>query len=179
MLSGRCATVTITAFFGRLAAASLALCPAAAFAQDSAGGGAGVGASDPGVTVLTLGDLPPDAQQRRDAMVANARRFARIRTRADCLADAAATGDIVVCGQVRDESLPVPEAFGPRLPRTDGAAVDPSGVPCELTSQGCYEGVNLPRLAGATVKLIGLIFDPDANLGEGDPIPERFRGANR
>ena len=34
----------------------------------------------------------------------------------------------------------------------------------------------LTDLMGGSVQLL---IDPDRNLGEGDPIPERFRGANR
>ena len=112
--------------------------------------------------------------------MANARRFARIQSRSDCLADADASGDIVVCGRPQDEGLPVPEVYGPIAGSTDGAAVDPRGEPCGASISGhCYSGVDLPQLFGAAIGVVGLIIDPDKNLGEGTRIPERFRGANR
>ena len=119
------------------------------------------------------------ASQPVDYM-ANARRFARLRSYADCRADADASGDIVVCGRAQDEGLPVPEVYGPVAGSTDGAAVDPHGEPCGASiSNRCYVGVDLPKLAGAVIGVVGLLIDPDRNLGEGTPIPERFRGANR
>ncbi|QJQ32458.1 hypothetical protein GV829_08365 [Sphingomonas lacunae] len=112
--------------------------------------------------------------------IANARRFARIRTHEDCRAEAAATSDIVVCGRQQDEGLPLPEIYGPVAGSTDGAAVDPRGEPCGASISGqCYSGVDLPQLLGAAVNVVGLIIDPDRNLGEGTRVPERFRGANR
>lgn len=112
--------------------------------------------------------------------MANARRFARLNSRSDCLADAARSGDIIVCGPPQDEGLPVPEVYGPIAGSTDGAAVDPRGEPCGASISGhCYSGVDLPQLFGAAIGVVGLIIDPDRNLGEGTAIPERFRGANR
>ena len=104
----------------------------------------------------------------------------RRRTRADCIAEAMVSSDIVVCAPLDDQQLPVPEVYGPQAGSTDGSAVDPRGPPCGASISGnCYTGVNLPRLAGAVIGAVSLIFDPNRNLGEGDPIPERFRGANR
>lgn len=112
--------------------------------------------------------------------MANARRFAGRRSYADCQAEAATSGDIVVCGRGQDEGLPVPEVYGPIAGSTDGAAVDPRGEPCGASISGhCYTGVDLPALFGAAVGVVGLIIDPDKNLGEGTRIPDRFRGANR
>ena len=127
---------------------------------------------------------PPTAEPTPTAedYLANARRMVVRRTVADCLADAAAAGggEIVVCGRIRHDGLPVPELFGPVAGSSDGAAVDPRGEPCGASISGhCYTGVDLPQLLGAAVGVIGVILDPDKNLGEGTPIPERFRGANR
>lgn len=124
--------------------------------------------------------LPASVRVAPVDYMANARRFARIQSRSDCLAEADASGDIVVCGRPQDEGLPVPEVYGPVAGSTDGAAVDPRGEPCGASiSNRCYTGIDLPRLVGAAVGVVGLILDPDKNLGEGTPIPERFRGANR
>ncbi len=124
-------------------------------------------------------DLPPAQAALPDAM-AVARQFTTRRTRADCVAEAAATSDIVVCAPLRDQDLPVPEVYGPVPRSTDGAAVDPHGVPCGASiSNNCYSGVDLIGTAVGAVRIIGLILDPDQNLGEGTAIPERFRGANR
>lgn len=141
-------------------------------------------------TIAAISASPASAQQiltaspRASAQpidyMGNARRFAGRRSVEDCRAEAAASGDIVVCGRVESQSLPVPEVYGPVAGSTDGAAVDPRGPPCGSSLSGhCYTGVSLPALVGAAVGVIGLILDPDKNLGEGTPIPERFRGANR
>ena len=109
-----------------------------------------------------------------------ARQLAPRRTRADCIAEAMTSSDIVVCAPRDDQQLPVPEIYGPEFGSTDGAAVDPRGPPCGASiSNQCYGGVDIIATIGGTIKLVGLLLDPDANLGEGDPIPERFRGANR
>lgn len=146
------------------------------------------------VTIATIfalvGASRADGQERvtlPDASVApaidymaNARRFAGRRSYADCQAEATASGDIVVCGPGQDEGLPIQEVYGPIAGSTDGAAVDARGVPCGASiSNHCYSGVDLPALFGAAVGVIGLIIDPDKNLGEGTRIPDRFRGANR
>ena len=90
--------------------------------------------------------------------MANARRFARLNSRSDCLADAARSGDIIVCGPPQDEGLPVPEVYGPIAGSTDGAAVDPRGEPCGASISGhCYSGVDLPQLFGAAIGVVGLI----------------------
>lgn len=124
--------------------------------------------------------LPDDTATTPVDYMANARRFAGRRSYADCRADAAASGDIVVCGRSQSEGLPVPEVYGPVAGSTDGAAVDPHGEPCGASISGhCYTGVDLPALFGAAVGVVGLIIDPDKNLGEGTRIPDRFRGANR
>lgn len=119
----------------------------------------------------------PPAETVEEAL-SNARRFARIRSYADCLADRRDSGDIVVCGAPSDEGLPVPEVYGPVAGSTDGAAVDPH-IPCEFTAEHCYTGLDLIRIGRSVAGLIGLVIDPDRNLGEGDRIPDRFRGANR
>lgn len=109
-----------------------------------------------------------------------ARQLAPRRTRADCVAEAMTSSDIVVCAPLDDQQLPVPEVYGPQAGSTDGAAVDPRGPLCGASiSNQCYGGIDIIATIGGTIKLVGLILDPDANLGEGDPIPERFRGANR
>lgn len=124
-------------------------------------------------------DLPAARAAPPEAM-AVARQYTTRRTRADCVAEAAATSDIVVCAPLRDQDLPVPEVYGPVPGSTDGAAVDPHGVPCGASiSNNCYSGVDLISTAVGAVRIIGLILDPDQNLGEGAAIPERFRGANR
>ncbi len=124
-------------------------------------------------------DLPVAQAAPPDAM-AVARQFTTRRTRADCIAEAAATSDIVVCAPLQDQDLPVPEVYGPVPGSTDGAAVDPHGVPCGASiSNNCYSGVDLISTAVGAVRIIGLILDPGQNLGEGTAIPERFRGANR
>lgn len=124
--------------------------------------------------------VPASANSTPVDYMANARRFARIRTYEDCRAEAEATSDIVVCGREQQEGLPVPEVYGPVAGSTDGAAVDPHGEPCGASISGqCYVGVSLPELLGAAVGAIGLLIDPDKNLGEGTRIPDRFRGANR
>jgi hypothetical protein len=112
-------------------------------------------------------------------IVANAGRL--VRGDRDACNRSNASGDIVVCGSTRrEQALPVPEVYGPVRGSTDGRAVDPRGPPCGPSiSNQCYEGVNLPKLVGAMVGVVQLIFDPDRNLGEGDPIPARFRGSNR
>ena len=124
--------------------------------------------------------LPDDAAATPVDYMANARRFAGRRSYEDCRTEAAASGDIVVCGRGQDEGLPVPEVYGPIAGSTDGAAVDPRGEPCGASISGhCYTGVDLPAVFGAAVGVIGLLLDPDKDLGEGTAIPQRFRGANR
>lgn len=123
-------------------------------------------------------DLPPQAE-RPDAAALVAQAHFRRPTRGDCLARAA-SGDIVVCAPLQDQALPVPEVYGPVPGSTDGAAVDPSGVPCGASiSNQCGGGVDVIRTIGGAIKLVGLLLDPDSNLGEGTAIPERFRGSNR
>lgn len=133
------------------------------------------------VVAPLVADVPPDPAADGltvDQALSNARRFARIRSYADCLADRRDSGDIVVCGAPSDEGLPVPEVYGPVAGSTDGAAVDPH-IPCEFTAEHCYTGLDLIRIGRSVAGLIGLVIDPDRNLGEGDRIPDRFRGANR
>ena len=90
-------------------------------------------------------------------------------------------GDIVVCGsRGNDQALPVPDVYGPVPGSSDGSAVDPHGVPCGASiSNQCWGGVDVLGTVAGVVGVIGLIVDPDKNLGEGAAIPERFRGANR
>lgn len=122
--------------------------------------------------------LPPQPQVE-DPMAA-ARALTQRRTRGDCIAERVMTGDIIVCAPIDDQQLPVPEVYGPVPGSTDGAAVDPRGPPCGASiSNQCYGGIDVISTVVGTVRLIGLLIDPDRNLGEGDPIPERFRGANR
>lgn len=92
-----------------------------------------------------------------------------------------ANGDIVVCGSIRrEQSLPVPEVYGPVRGSTDGRAVDPNGPPCGASiSNNCYGGVDLISTAIGAVNIVRLLIDPDRNLGEGAAIPSRFRGSNR
>ncbi len=124
-------------------------------------------------------DIPVAAPAPPDAM-ALARRFAARRTRSDCIAEALESADIIVCAPLRDQALPLPELYGPVPGSTDGAAVDPYGVPCGASlSNNCYTGLDLIASAGAVIGMISLLIDPDQNLGEGTAIPERFRGANR
>ena len=123
----------------------------------------------------------PSQAERPDAatLVADAAASFRRPTRADCLARAA-TGDIIVCASVQDQALPLPEVYGPVPGSTDGAAVDPAGIPCGASiSNQCGGGIDVIRTVGGAIRLVGLLFDPDSNLGEGEAIPERFRGANR
>lgn len=102
------------------------------------------------------------------------------RTRGDCAAQAVATTDIVVCARPNDQALPLREVYGPVPGSTDGAAVDPSRVPCGASiSNQCWGGVDVIGTIGGAIGLVGLLLDPDRNLGEGTPIPDRFRGANR
>jgi hypothetical protein len=130
-------------------------------------------------TPVVIRELPAAQAAPPDAMVV-ARQFTARRTRADCVAEAAASSDIVVCAPLRDQDLPVPEVYGPVPGSTDGAAVDPHGVPCGASiSNNCYSGIDLIGTAIGAVRIVGLIFDPDQNLGEGAAIPKRFRGANR
>ena len=121
------------------------------------------------------GDGPTTEQ-----IVENSRRFAGLTREEDCRTEAQRSADIVVCGSRRnDQALPVPDIYGPVPGSSDGSAVDPHGVPCGASiSNQCYGGINLLVAIAGTVKLIGLLVDPDRNLGEGDPIPDRFRGAN-
>ncbi len=122
--------------------------------------------------------LPPQPQVT-DPMAA-ARALTQRRTRGDCIADRLMTGDIIVCAPIDDQQLPVPEIYGPVPGSTDGAAVDPHGPPCGASiSNQCYGGIDVIGTVVGAARLIGLLIDPDRNLGEGDPIPERFRGANR
>lgn len=123
-------------------------------------------------------DLPAPAAAT-DPMAA-ARAMTHRRTRADCVAEAVRSADILVCAARDDQQLPVPEVYGPEPGSTDGAAVNPAGVPCGASiSNPCYSGIDILATVGGAVRLVGLLVDPDANLGEGAPIPERFRGANR
>ena len=116
-----------------------------------------------------------------EQIMQNSRRFAGLTREEDCRAEAQRSGDIIVCGsRGDDQALPVPDVYGPVPGSSDGAAVDPRGVPCGASiSNQCWGGVNVLAAVGAAVGVIGLLIDPDKNLGEGDPIPERFRGANR
>ncbi len=123
---------------------------------------------------------PASDQPSAEQLLANSRRYARRPSRADCLAQGDATGDIVVCGRGPDEALPVPEVYGPVAGSSDGSAVSPHGVPCGASiSNNCYEGLDMVAIATATVGVVLTIIDPDRNLGEGTRIPQRFRGANR
>lgn len=122
--------------------------------------------------------LPP--QPEAEDPMAAARALTQRRTRSDCIADRVTTGDIVVCAPLDDQQLPVPEVYGPQPGSTDGAAVDPRGPPCGASiSNQCYGGVDIIATVAGAARLIGLIIDPDSDLGEGDPIPKRYRGANR
>ena len=122
--------------------------------------------------------LPPQPQAE-DPMAA-ARALTQRRTRSDCIAERVTTGDIVVCAPLDDQQLPVPEVYGPVPGSTDGAAVDPRGPACGASiSNQCYGGVDVIGTVVGAARLIGLLIDPDQNLGEGDPIPKRYRGANR
>ena len=122
---------------------------------------------------------PAGATPTVEQLLANTRRFLQIRTAQDCRDDAAESGDIVVCGASQDESLPVPEVYGPVRGSTDGAAVDPHGVPCSASiSNNCYEGIDLVSTVGTAINIVRLLLDPDRSLGDGTPIPRRFRGAN-
>lgn len=136
-------------------------------------------AAEARATPVVIRELPAAQTAPPDAMVV-ARQFTARRTRADCVAEAAASSDIVVCAPLQDQDLPVPEVYGPVPGSTDGAAVDPHGVPCGASiSNNCYSGIDLIGTAIGAVRIVGLIFDPDQNLGEGAAIPKRFRGANR
>lgn len=122
--------------------------------------------------------LPPQPEVE-DPMAA-ARALTRQRTRSDCIAERVTTGDIIVCAPADDQQLPVPEIYGPVPGSTDGAAVAPRGPPCGASiSNQCYGGVDVIGTLAGAARLVGLILDPDGNLGEGDPIPKRYRGANR
>lgn len=122
--------------------------------------------------------LPPQPEAV-DPMAA-ARALTQRRTRSDCIAERVTTGDIVVCAPLDDQQLPVPEVYGPVPGSTDGAAVDPRGPPCGASiSNQCFGGVDVIGTVVGAARLIGLLIDPDQNLGEGDPIPKRYRGANR
>lgn len=136
----------------------------------------------------TLGDplTPPTAVQFETAdpvqqILAGGRRLGGRQSVADCMAEAERSGDIIVCGSTNNgQTMPVPEVFGPIPGSTDGAAVDPRGPPCGASiSNQCWGGVDLIGTAFNTVRIVGLLLDPDKNLGEGTRIPERFRGANR
>ncbi len=115
----------------------------------------------------------PDAR----TIMVNAARFAGV-DREPC-GTPDASGDIIVCAPRGDQTLPVPELYAPEAGSSDGAAVDPRGLPCGAGPAGCYVGVGLPALARALAGGIASLIDPDRDLGEGDPIPARFRGANR
>lgn len=122
--------------------------------------------------------LPP--QPRVEDPMAAARALTQRRTRGDCIAERIMTGDIIVCAPVDDQQLPVPEVYGPVPGSTDGAAVDPRGPPCGASiSNQCYGGVDIIGTVAGAARLIGLLIDPEGDLGEGDPIPKRYRGANR
>lgn len=130
-------------------------------------------AAAPATITLPVQAAPADPMAAARAMIHR-------RTRADCVAEAAASADILVCAPLQDQALPVPEIYGPVAGSTDGAAVDPTGVPCGASiSNQCGGGIDVLRTVAGAIKLVGLLVDPDGNLGEGDPIPERFRGANR
>jgi hypothetical protein len=76
--------------------------------------------------------------------------------------------------------LPVPEIYGSVRGSTDGRAIDPNGPPCGSSiSNECYVGFNLLAAIPAAIDVVQLLIDPDRNLGEGTPIPARFRGSNR
>ena len=123
---------------------------------------------------------PASDRPTTEQIMDNSRRLAGLTREEDCRAEAQRSADIIVCGSRRnDQALPVPDIYGPVPGSSDGSAVDPHGVPCGASiSNQCYGGINLLVAIAGTVKLIGLLVDPDRNLGEGDPIPERFRGAN-
>ena len=114
-------------------------------------------------------------------ILAGGRRLGGRQSVADCMAEAERSGDIIVCGSTNEgQAMPVPEVFGPTPGSTDGAAVDPHGPPCGASiSNQCWGGVDLIGTAFGAVRIVGLLLDPDKNLGEGTRIPERFRGANR
>lgn len=108
------------------------------------------------------------------------RQFGQRQTTLECLRDAERSGDIIVCGRDTSQALPVPEVFGPVPGSSDGSAVNPGGPPCGASiSNHCATGVDIIRTISAGVALVGLLLDPDKNLGEGTRIPERYRGANR
>jgi hypothetical protein len=145
--------------------------------------GALIGAlSLPAVALAQSVPAIPPARTAEQA-IANANRLTSRRTAADCrraaaVAIARGEEDIIVCAAEQDQALPVPEVYGPVYGSTDGRAVD---VPtCGLSLQEpCYEGVNLLAVVGFIGDKLLDVFNPDRDLGEGTPIPERFRGANR
>lgn len=121
----------------------------------------------------------PQVAPPADPMAA-VRALTHRRTRADCIAEAVSSTDTLVCAPLQDQALPLPEVYGPVPGSTDGAAVDPSGIPCGASiSNRCGGGIDVIRTVSGAIRLVGLLFDPDADLGEGAAIPERFRGSNR
>lgn len=128
-----------------------------------------------GSAALAQSEPRPTAQ----ALVEQARQLGRS---GQCRpGDVAANGDILVCGRAEPQGLPLPEIAGPRLAQTDGAAVDPSGVPCADSGgvRDCFAGINIPQIAIGAVNVVRSLIDPDRNLGEGGRIPRRIRGSNR
>lgn len=127
----------------------------------------------PDIPAPVTEDAPPPVDTVDQALV-NARRFARIRSLSDCLAERRTTSDIVVCGAGRDDGLPLDD-------NDQGVADDLASDP--YAQSVCGEGVrcsgNVLRAIGFTAQLIGYLFDPDGNLSGAARIPERFRGANR
>lgn len=126
------------------------------------------------VTIRTLPPQPESAAARLAATLTVARRFARIRLREDCLAEKALSSDIIVCASREPEpgfATDIEQALAADLERDRFAQeICPSGVNC---TGNIFAAVSITR------DLIRLALDPQADLGSGARIPERFRGANR
>ena len=116
---------------------------------------------------------PVAARVTAEQIMAQTRRFTRTATSEDCAAEQASTNDIIVCGARQPRGLPIrpgdqdvqPDLESDRLARRACG-----GMPC---------AGNVFATVAITSGLIGLLLDPEADLGDAERIPARFRGANR
>ena len=146
---------------GVFAAGALVLLPDAAIAQPVA------------TPVVTPVGMPVAARVTAEQSMAQTRRFTRTATSEDCAAEQASTSDIIVCGARQPRGLPIrpgdqdvqPDLESDRLARRACG-----GMPC---------AGNVLATVAITTGLIGLLLDPEADLGDAERIPARFRGANR
>jgi hypothetical protein len=127
----------------------------------------------PSATAAQVVQPSPEPSVTAEQLMAQTRRFTRTETMDDCFAERTSTSDIVVCGARQDQGLPLD-------PRDQDVQSDlESDRLARRACGGMACAGNVFAVVTITSGIVGLLLDPEANLGEGERIPQRFRGANR